>query len=434
MCGDDNDNERYNLSKHIPGQMNSEETPHIFQGFGIELEYMITDLASLNVLPIADQVLAEAAGGAASEVDRGLLGWSNELVLHVIEIKNGRPVGSLTGLADRFQNEVTAINSLLAPMGGRLLPTAMHPWMDPAGETRLWPHDNAEIYAAYNRIFDCRGHGWSNLQSTHINLAFNGDEEFGRLHAAIRVLLPLLPAIAASSPFVDGRPTGRHDNRLEFYRHNQRRLPIITGKVIPEPCFSRAQYHTSILGRIYADIRPHDPEGLLQFEWLNSRGAIARFERSAIEIRILDLQECPQADLAIAAAIIAVLQALDNGVWSEAERLRQAREERLLPMFLATLEKGEDAVIDDRSYLELLGFPGTRATAAELWRHLHEGSLPFWEKGEEAGRRTFGKILQHGSLASRLLAAAGTHPNRGRLREIYGELRDCLAAGRLFLP
>ena len=45
-------------------------------------------------------------------------------------------------------------------------------------------------------------------------------------------------------------------------------------------------------------------------EWLNARGAIARFGRGTIEIRVLDVQECPQADLAICAAVVEVLQAL----------------------------------------------------------------------------------------------------------------------------
>jgi len=62
--------------------------------------------------------------------------------------------------------------------------------------------------------------------------------------------------------------------------------------------------------RIFRDIAPFDPENILRHEWLNSRGAIARFERSAIEIRVLDIQECPAADLAVVAAINGALQCL----------------------------------------------------------------------------------------------------------------------------
>ena len=51
------------------------------------------------------------------------------------------------------------------------MPTAMHPWMNPRIETRIWQRENAEIYTAYDRIFDCNRHGWANLQSMQLNLA-----------------------------------------------------------------------------------------------------------------------------------------------------------------------------------------------------------------------------------------------------------------------
>ena len=44
----------------------------------------------------------------------------------------------------------------------------------------------------------------TNIQAVHLTLPFRGASEFGRLMAACRVVLPLLPALAASSPFVEG--------------------------------------------------------------------------------------------------------------------------------------------------------------------------------------------------------------------------------------
>ena len=114
-----------------------------------------------------------------------------------------------------------------------LMPERAHPWMNPNLETRLWPHDNNEVYAIYNTIFDCRGHGWSNLQSTHLNLPFYDDEEFAKLHAAVRPVLPILPP-CASSPILEGKSTGSLDSRMLFYKNNRARIPSITGKVIPE--------------------------------------------------------------------------------------------------------------------------------------------------------------------------------------------------------
>ena len=210
----------------------------------------------------------------------------------MIELKTNGPAPRLSGLAERFAGEVEQIDALLAPLGARLMPTAMHPWMDPTREFRLWPHGGRQIYQAFDRIFDCRGHGWANLQSTHLNLPFANDEEFGRLHAAVRAILPLLPALAASSPFVEGRHPGILDARLDFYRTNARRVPSVTGQVIPEPVFTRSGYE-ALLETIYADLAPLDPAGTLRHEWVNARGCIARFDRMALEIRLLDVQECP---------------------------------------------------------------------------------------------------------------------------------------------
>ena len=108
-------------------------------------------------------------------------------------------VARLTRRED-FATAVQRANEQLATRDARLLPTGMHPWMDPSAETSLWPGEGAAIYATFDRLFDCRRHGWANLQSMHVNLPFDGDDEFARLHAAVRVLLPLIPALAASSP------------------------------------------------------------------------------------------------------------------------------------------------------------------------------------------------------------------------------------------
>jgi glutamate---cysteine ligase / carboxylate-amine ligase len=282
----------------------------LFSRFGLELEYMLVANESLDVRAVVDELFRRATGELASDVERGDITWSNELVAHVVELKTTDPAPQLSGLAAKFHRQVTEINTLAGELGARLMPTAMHPWMQPRAETRLWPHDNSEVYQAFDRVFQCQGHGWANLQSTHLNLPFANDAEFGRLHAATRLVLPLLPALAASSPICEGQAAGLLDARLDAYRHNARRIPSVTGAVVPEAVFTPAAYRAEILEPLYADIRPHDPGGVLQHEWLNARGAIARFERNTIEIRVLDVQEHPAADLAIAVLVVAVLEAL----------------------------------------------------------------------------------------------------------------------------
>ncbi|MBU1986408.1 MAG: glutamate--cysteine ligase, partial [Proteobacteria bacterium] len=351
--------------------MTSHEPLHLFGASGVELEYMIVDADTLDVKPLTDEVLKAVNGCYNENYTKPGVCWSNELALHVIELKTGEPTPSLADFISLFQQDVGRINTILKDFKARLMPSGAHPWMDPFRETRLWPHHHSAIYEAYNKIFDCRGHGWSNLQSAHLNLPFTGDEEFGRLHAAIRVLLPILPALAASTPIVDGHLQDFLDYRMEVYRTNSTKLPSLTGDVIPEPVFTRADYDSQIFQRIYRDIKPYDPETVLQDEWLNSRGAIARFDRSAIEIRILDVQECPLADLAVASLIIHTLKALVDGLWSDPVELPQWRTDALADILFKTVKSAENHRISNGDYLNIFGLQERgELTAGDLWGHI----------------------------------------------------------------
>ncbi len=408
-----------------------------FGGIGIELEYMIVDRQTLQVLPIADRLLACGSGNPAkstTEVVRGDYGWSNELVSHVVEIKNLAPAPTLSNMAAEFEAQVAAIDGLLAAEGARLLPGAMHPWMAPASETRLWPHENAALYRHFDRIFDCARHGWANVQSMHINLPFAGDEELERLHAAIRLVLPIIPALAASSPVAAGIDTGCADYRLAVYRDNAALLPSITAGVIPETIKTRAEYEAVILAPMYRAIAPFDPDGLLQHEWLNSRGAIARFDRSAIEIRVTDSQECPQADIAVAGAIIAVVRALYDQRDASLAQQQAVSCSDLVSIFEDCLAGGECAVLSGAvagRYLPLFGLTGATCSAAQLWRHLVQRLPP--EIGMDApALGALEHILEHGTLATRLRRALGHGFTHSRLEQVYRTLADCLHNGRLF--
>lgn len=405
----------------------------LFERFGIELEYMIVQRGSLDVLPVCDRVLYAASGNYDGDAPFGDLICSNELVLHVIEPKTDEPAERLEGLAGRFQDTVQRVNTALADCGGRLMPTAMHPWMDPARETRLWPHAYNRVYEAFNRIFDCRGHGWANLQSAHINLPFANDREFAQLHAAIRMVLPILPALAASSPIVEGRLTGLADTRLEVYRLNSRRVPEVAGRVIPEPACSRQEYHDRILHPMYRAIAPLDPEGTLQHEWLNARGAIARFDRDTIEIRVLDVQECPRADVAIAQLIVGCLRALIAERWRPMAELQAWPVEPLEDILLDAIRRAERAEITDERYLRVFGLGGAPSTAGALWQHIHQELFtPAQRRDPEL--QPLDTILNRGTLSTRITAAAGPQPAGDRIRAIYRALCDCLAEGRMFDP
>jgi gamma-glutamyl:cysteine ligase YbdK (ATP-grasp superfamily) len=403
----------------------------LFDGFGVELEYMLVDRETLDVRPVADALIGAAAGIPAAEIERGEMAWSNELALHLIEFKTNGPAARLEDLTPRFQQSVTDANALLEPLGARLMPGGMHPWMDPEKELLLWPHEYGSVYRSFDRIFGCRGHGWANVQSAHLNLPFADDAEFGRLHAALRVVLPILPALAASSPIVAARRTGLRDNRLDCYRRNTERIPSVTADVVPEPIFTRESYERDVLERIYRDLAPHDPQGVLRHEWVNARGAIARFDRGAIEIRVLDVQECPGADLAIAAAAVAAIEALVDEEWCGAADQRSFDTASLSRILQRTTARADEALIGDGDYLRLLGHRGDAAVSArDLWRHLIESTLArdpayaTWSAALEV-------LLEEGSLSSRILRRLGPDPARDRLRDLYGELCGCLVEGRL---
>ncbi len=402
---------------------------HLFDAYGVELEYMIVRRDTLDVFPVCDEVLKAVAGEYASEIESGPTAWSNELTLHVVEMKTNGPAPSLDGLGAIFQRDVETLNELLEPLGGMLLPTSMHPWMEPGTETRLWPHDYSPIYEAYNRIFDCRGHGWANVQSTHINLPFCGDGEFARLHAAIRLVLPLLPSLAASSPIVELKPTGIADTRLDYYKNNQRRIPIVTGKVIPEPVFTHADYEDQIFRAIDNAIAPLDPDKLLVHHFLNSRGAIARFDRGAIEIRLLDIQECPLADLAVVALVTETVKALANEEFAPLDAQKQASTDALRLILDETIGDGESATLHDAAYLELLGINNSvPMRAGDVWQHLLDRLRTRLGEYENAAAHLIG----HGTLSRRILRALSTEPTQHDIERVYRTLGDCLAEGKMF--
>ena len=406
----------------------------VFEGVGIELEYALVDRHDLSCRPVADQLLQSASDSNEddiSEVQRGLYGWSNELVMHVIEIKNLEPNDDMAALAIGFQEQVRTIATLLDGLECRLLPSAMHPWMNPSTDSVLWPHGNAEIYKAYAAVFDTTTHGWRNLQSMHVNLPFANDAQFARLHAAVRLMLPILPALAASSPIADGRYTGFADYRMEVYRTNTDGFKTIAGKVIPDNASSRVEYEQKTLAPMYREIAPHDAAGILQHEWLNSHGAIARFDRNAIEIRVLDTQECPKADLAIAAAVIASVEYLYDEGPQALDGQHALSTLALSDIFLQCIRDGERAVIRNPAYLKMLGYPGRQCEARVLWRYLIERMMR-----EDPAMLIWDGPLQHildqGPLSRRIGRAVGANCDRERINDVYGRLCDCLQNGALF--
>ena len=404
----------------------------LFEGTGIELEYMIVDSSTLDVLPICDKVLSSVSGTSDNEVypesASGIAAWSNELALHVLEFKTTEPLKKLDGADSLFHRQVVNANNILKPYGAKLMPTAMHPWMNPDKEFRIWPHGSREIYNAFDSIFGCKGHGWSNLQSMHINLPFKNNDEFIKLHTAIRILLPIINALTASSPFKEGGYSGFNDTRMEVYRTNSAKIPSITGYIIPEPVRGIDEYRTIILERIYSDLKPYDPEGRISHEWVNARGCIPRFSRGSIEIRTSDIQECPAADIACARLIIEVLKNLADQSLCDFSRQLNFNTSELYDIIISVIKEGDSAIIRNEGYLDIFRLKPP-CTSIEIWQALAERltSPDFNPPGE------LSEIFRFGNLSSRILKKTGISPDKNKLRDIYNSLALCLASNRQFI-
>jgi carboxylate-amine ligase len=402
---------------------------HLFEVFGIELEYMLVDCSTGKIKPSVDELMRLKTGQLVSDVDNGAIEWSNELVAHVIELKTNGPTKNLNQLDLEFHKNILEINKLLKLKEMVLWPTASHPFMNPDLEMKLWEHSYSDVYALYNKIFDCKGHGWSNVQSMHINLPFYDDSEFEKLHAAVRLILPILPALSASSPILDGKNTGFKDSRMKMYLTNQHQIPEMTGKVIPEQAFTQRDYQIKIFDPINTAIVPYDKENILEHHFLNSRGAIARFDRNAIEIRVLDLQECPLADISISCFIIEVLKELTDEVYSKLVDQKSWHENDLFKILEITICQAERAIVSNEKYLKVLGIDLKSMEVGSIWVHFFERVSYRMDKRHQDAIKL---ILKNGSLSTRILKAIQDDYSEANILKVYKQLENCLSTNQLF--
>jgi carboxylate-amine ligase len=240
--------------------------------------------------------------------------------------------------------------------------------------------------------------------------------------------LPLIPGLCASSPILEGKKTGFKDTRLEYYKTNQKEIPEMTGKVIPENVFTKKEYYTTIFEPIQKAIKPFDTNNLLDHHFLNSRGAISRFDRNAIEIRLVDIQECPKADIAVCTFIIEVLKMLVDEKTSDLATQKNWDKEPLFAILNNAIINGENTEILNLDYLQLFGIK-ENCTMQQLWQHLfnlvkNEISLEY-QKAIEI-------ILTQGTLATRISNSLQDEFSEADLLNTYEKLASCLQNNELF--
>lgn len=338
---------------------------------GTEHEFSVND-REFHALPVSDAILREICGSYESEILFGDVKLGKELQKTVLEMVPRTPTENLALLEGQLVHGLAKFNNVFAGRY-RLLGLGMHPTACLSG-ILVWDHDESEYYTAYDRLFGIRQHGWLNIQALQINLSYRSSRELVTLYNKISALLPYLAAVTASSPMVEGRLTGHCDNRLVYYRENQKEIPRICDGIIPETIRSVADYHAR-QEEIYAELRSRGAEILCE-EWVDSAGVIIRSSRRCLEIKALDEQESIRSGMAVCAFIRSLLRCRALPVESDHDALADLMElaihdgTRGLKPELGQLYTAawEHATVDERRYLPIIKDRITRGSLAELMR------------------------------------------------------------------
>jgi len=260
---------------------------------GVEEEFAILDPHTLELAPRFEELrdLSMQDGVLHDSI-------TGELISSEIEIISG--VGDdLQHALARQRERRRRLFALAAAQGAALGATGTHPWAD----YREQPIIDTEHY---RRVEDgLRYVAWrNNTFSLHVHLGVRDLDRAIKVCDRLRPVLPLLLAISANSPFLDGRDSGLHSARSQSFTKSFPRCGI------PDAFGSWAAYRSYIeflqrtnsiveFTQVWWSVRPH-------------------FSFGTVEVRICDAQATAQESDALAGLMVAcVAQALrdvDEGV------------------------------------------------------------------------------------------------------------------------
>jgi gamma-glutamyl:cysteine ligase YbdK (ATP-grasp superfamily) len=340
--------------------------------------------------------------------------FGKELQLHVMEIKANQPFRSPCEFEETMHAAVTNLSGIVGKHGANLLGTGMHPMLK-LQDTGIWPHYHKKIYNSYGKIFNLMQHGWLNIQSFHLNLPFQKEADAIQTHNHLCNLAVYLPAIGASSPFYESKLGPDIDNRLQFYKTNQKEVSSITGEVIPEYALSLEQYKLDIIGGYSKDLaKVGADKTLLNREWVNSRGVIFRFDRLALEVRVMDEQECIKSDVALACFIRAAVR----GLLATGEKMLP--HQGLVSDFNIVIKKGLEAETQN---------PRGK-TAKQVCQYYYKLAANFADADEKKYLPLIKRRIEEGNLSDtirkRVLARAEKTNLREAITDVYSTLNKCL--------
>jgi carboxylate-amine ligase len=266
---------------------------------GLEEEFGILD-SGLGLTP-GFEAMRDAAGRDPVLAES----IAGELISSEIEIRSGRGA-DLSGAIAAQRDRRLRLFTLAAELGFGLGATGTHPWAD-YREQPIIQTDH------YRRVEDGLKYvAWrNNTFSLHVHVGIRGADRAVLVCDRLRPVLPLLLAISASSPFLDGRDSGLASARSQIFTKSFPRCGV------PDAFGSWDTFasYVDFLDRtrsiveytqVWWSIRPHPAFG-------------------TVEVRMCDCQVSAQESEALASLIVAcVAQAareIDEGVpWDDLPR------------------------------------------------------------------------------------------------------------------
>ncbi len=261
---------------------------------GLEEELALLDPASLDLVPRFEELR-----DAAAERDPVLAGSiAGELISSEVEIRSGRGEDFAAAVAAQRDHR-RRLFALAAERGVALGATGTHPWADYREQRNI---DTEH----YRRVVDGLRYvaRRNNTFSMHVHAGVRGADRAVQVCDRLRPVLPLLLAISANSPFVDGRDAGLHTARTQTFTKSFPRcgVPDAFGSWQAFEAYLDFLVKTGSIveyTQVWWSIRPH-----LSF--------------GTVEVRICDAQSTAPESEALAGLIAgAILQAardVDEGV------------------------------------------------------------------------------------------------------------------------
>ena len=171
----------------------------------VEEEFALLDPGTLELANRFEELHAASRG---TELDEFLVG---ELIASEVEVKTGR-CDSFAEAAARMGERREQLRGLVDTLGVELGATGTHPW-SPWQEQRIidTPH-----YRRNDQLL--RYVVWRNNSfGIHVHIGIRGADRAVRVCDGLRMFLPDLLALSASSPFVEGVDTGLHSARTQIF-------------------------------------------------------------------------------------------------------------------------------------------------------------------------------------------------------------------------